>query len=235
LNATVVGTVTANIGTTNGLALDTSVNGILVAQGSTTSGEKGPLIQGAVTTAAPTYTTAQTSPLSLTTAGALRVDGSGATQPVSGTVTANAGTGNFTVVQSTASNLNATVQGTTAAGSGSATNLVTVQGNASGTPIPVTGSVVVDKSSTGTITNPTGSTSSFTVLAANSNRIGFSIYNGTNKVLYIAMAATATTSAYTLQVAIGGFYESNITYTGIITGIFATNPTGPIGVTEYSP
>src|SRR5271156_4448512 len=79
LNATVTGTVTANIGTTNGLALDTSVNGILVAQGSTTSGEKEPLIQGAVTTAAPTYTTAQTSPLSLTTAGALRIDGSAVT------------------------------------------------------------------------------------------------------------------------------------------------------------
>lgn len=88
LNATVVGTVTANIGTTNGLALDTSVNGILVAQASTTSGEKGPLIQGAVTTAAPTYTTGQTDPISLTTAGAVRVDGSGVTQPVSGTVAA---------------------------------------------------------------------------------------------------------------------------------------------------
>jgi len=88
----VSGTVTANIGTTNGLALDTSVNGILVSQGSTTSGEKGPLVQGAVTTGSPTYSTAQTSPLSLTTAGALRVDGSATTQPVSGTVTANQGT-----------------------------------------------------------------------------------------------------------------------------------------------
>lgn len=44
-----------------------------VAQGSTTSGQTGLLMQGAVTTAAPSYTTAQTSPLSLTTAGLLRV------------------------------------------------------------------------------------------------------------------------------------------------------------------
>ena len=66
------GTITANIGTTNGLALDSSVNGLLVAQGSTTSGEKGPLAQGAVTTNAPSYTTAQTSPLSLDTSGLLR-------------------------------------------------------------------------------------------------------------------------------------------------------------------
>jgi hypothetical protein len=50
-----------------------------VAQGSTTSGQVGPLMQGAVTTAAPSYTTAQTSPLSLTTAGELRVTGGGNT------------------------------------------------------------------------------------------------------------------------------------------------------------
>jgi hypothetical protein len=43
------------------------------AQGSTTSGQNGPLIQGAVTTAAPTYTTGQTSPLSLDPNGNLRV------------------------------------------------------------------------------------------------------------------------------------------------------------------
>lgn len=88
LNANVSGTITANIGTTNGLALDASVNSLLVAQGSTTSGEKGTLIQGAVSTVSPTYTTAQTNPLSLTTAGALRVDASASTQPVSGTVAA---------------------------------------------------------------------------------------------------------------------------------------------------
>lgn len=65
------------------------------AQGSTTAGQKGVLTQGAVTTAAPAYTSGNTDPLSLTPAGALRVDGSASTQPVSGTVTANAGTGTF--------------------------------------------------------------------------------------------------------------------------------------------
>jgi hypothetical protein len=66
------------------------------AQGSTTSGQNGVLIQGAVTTVAPTYTTGQTNPLSLNTSGGLRVDGSGVTQPVSGIVTANQGTANAT-------------------------------------------------------------------------------------------------------------------------------------------
>jgi hypothetical protein len=58
---------------TNAFALDSSVNGILNAQGSTTSGEKGPLVQCAVTTAAPTDTTAQTDPLSCDTSGLLRM------------------------------------------------------------------------------------------------------------------------------------------------------------------
>lgn len=43
-----------------------------VAQGSVTLGEVGTLIQGAVTTTAPTYTNGQTSPLSLQTDGSLR-------------------------------------------------------------------------------------------------------------------------------------------------------------------
>jgi hypothetical protein len=66
------------------------------AQGSTTSGENGVLIQGAVTTSAPSYSTGTTNPLSITTVGNLRVDGSSVTQPISGTVTADQG-GSWTV------------------------------------------------------------------------------------------------------------------------------------------
>jgi len=46
----------------------------ILTQGSTTSGQSGHLMMGAVTTAAPSYTTAQTSPLSLDPAGNLRVN-----------------------------------------------------------------------------------------------------------------------------------------------------------------
>jgi len=70
-NAFVTNTVTVD---------DTTAN---LAQASTTSGQTGVMAQGAATTAAPTYTTAKTYPLSLNLAGGLRVDGSGVTQPVS--------------------------------------------------------------------------------------------------------------------------------------------------------
>lgn len=85
---------TYTTGQTSPLSLDTSgqlrITGTVsaggVSQGSTTSGQTGNLIQGAVTTAAPSYTTAQTSPLSLDTAGNLRVN----------VVTGGAGGGNVT-------------------------------------------------------------------------------------------------------------------------------------------
>ena len=60
--------------------------------GSTTSGQTGNIAMGAVTTAVPSYTTGQTNAFSMTTAGALRVDGSGVTQPVSLTSTTITGT-----------------------------------------------------------------------------------------------------------------------------------------------
>lgn len=146
---TISGTVTANAGTnlnTSLLALEsggnlativTNTNNLSLAQASTTSGQKGNLILGAVTTAAPSYTTAQSDPLSLTTTGALRVDGSAVTQPVSLTSTTITGTvavtesgtwnvglssginaigsitnTSFAATQATAASLNATVVGT---------------------------------------------------------------------------------------------------------------------------
>ena len=78
--------------------------------------------------------------------GALKVDGSASTQPVSGTVTANQGgawtvaatqSGTWNVSQATASNLNAAVVGVGSAGTASG-GVLTVQGAASMTPLLVT-------------------------------------------------------------------------------------------------
>lgn len=55
---------------TNRLLIDDNST---VGQGSTTLGQNGVLVQGAVTTSNPSYTTAQTNPLSLDTSGGLRV------------------------------------------------------------------------------------------------------------------------------------------------------------------
>jgi hypothetical protein len=71
-STTITGTVAVTQSTSPWVTSDQN----FVTQGSTTSGEKGVLMQGAVTTSPPSYTTAQTSPLSLDTSGNLRVVGS---------------------------------------------------------------------------------------------------------------------------------------------------------------
>lgn len=80
-----INNITGTVSLPTGAATEASLSKLTLIQGSTTAGQSGPLIQAAVTTAAPTYTTGQTSPLSLTTSGALRVDTSGSV--ISGTVT----------------------------------------------------------------------------------------------------------------------------------------------------
>lgn len=60
----------------------------------------GTYISALVGSSSPSYTNGNMSPLSITTSGALRVDGSSVTQPISGTITANAGTGVFNVTPS---------------------------------------------------------------------------------------------------------------------------------------
>ncbi len=80
----------------------------------------------------------------ITSMTALKVDGSGVTQPVSGTVTSNAGSGNFTVAQATGSNLHTVLDSgsTTAATQATAANL-----NATATIQVVTGtSLAADQS-----------------------------------------------------------------------------------------
>jgi hypothetical protein len=90
-SVTVSGTITANAGTnlnTSALALEsggnlssikTNTDNLALTLGSTTSGQKGNLILGAVTTSNPTYTTGNSNPLSVTTAGELRVGSDGCT------------------------------------------------------------------------------------------------------------------------------------------------------------
>jgi hypothetical protein len=151
---------TVNLGTIAGIALDATVAKLNVAQGGALGSNTGPMVQGSVTTAAPSYTTGQVSPVSLTTAGLLRVDASGttvpvsgtffqatqpvsgtfwqATQPVSGTVTANAGTGTFAVSGTVSTNADAAI------GAGAAPSKSLVVGGVfnSSAPAPTTGQTV---------------------------------------------------------------------------------------------
>jgi hypothetical protein len=68
-----INNISGTVSLPTGAATESSLVKLPLTQGSSTSGQSGPLVQGAVTTAAPTYINGQTSPLSLQTDGSQRV------------------------------------------------------------------------------------------------------------------------------------------------------------------
>lgn len=78
-----------------------------------------------------------------------------------------------------------------------------------------------------------GSASSVTLLAANSDRLGATIYNDSTAALYVKLGATASTSSFTVKMASDGYFEVPYGYTGVIDGIWAS-ATGNARITEVS-
>lgn len=174
------------------------IDNLPLTQGAATAGQNGILAQGAVTTAAPTYTTGNSNPFSLTTAGSLRVDGSGSTQPVSGTVTVTDGagalnviidSGTTTVTQATGTNLHMVCDSGCTPGGSFADNAAFTFGT---TAINNMGAVV-DDTATNTVTE---------------NSAGAPRMN-TNRILYtMPTNSTGTALALALDVSVDGLEGS---------------------------
>lgn len=201
------------------------------AQGATTSGELGSLSMGAATSSAPSYTTATSNPLSLTLAGALRVDGSAVTQPISAAslpLPAGAATSaNQTTISSTLSAISAQLPAALGQTTSAASLSVVIASSQSAIP------VIQDVASTGALTSVSLTTSTQVLLAANSSRKGFMIYNDSLNMLFVAFAATASTTAFSTKIQAGGAYEPGIDYTGVISGI-ASSASGAARITEFT-
>jgi hypothetical protein len=166
-------------------------------------------------------------------AGTVAVTQSTSPWVVSGTVTANAGSGTFTVGGTVTSN-----QGTPNSLANAWPVEVTDGTNVLGTnanPLVITGSVSSSKSTTGTITSVPGSTSSVTLLASNANRVSATIFNDTSSgdVLYVALSASASTTAFTIKLWPGSYWELSTDYTGTISGIWSVG-TGNARITELT-
>lgn len=84
--------------------------------------------------------------------------------------------------------------------------------------------VAIQKAASGGAANVSSSASSVTLIAANINRKGFTIFNDSAQILYVKFGATASTSSFHVKMAAGGYYESmvGVNYTGIIDGIWAS-------------
>ena len=97
------------------------------------------------------------------------------------------------------------------------------------------GAVIIQTSTSSIITSATAAITSTTVLPANTNRKAAYFYNDSTAILYLAFAATASITAYTVQIGINGYYEMPVPtlYTGLITGIWST-ANGAVRITELS-
>jgi hypothetical protein len=161
--------VSGTVSLPTGAATEASLAKLTLGQGSTTSGQTGALILGAVTTAAPSYTTAQSSPLSLTTGGLLRVDPG--TVTVTGTVAATqSGTWNITNISGTVSlptgAATAAKQPALGTAGSPSTDVITVQGRSGMTALDV---AIVSGGSVDSPTTPAFQNLTSSALAAGSS------------------------------------------------------------------
>lgn len=83
--------------------------------------------------------------------------------------------------------------------------------------------LITPQSATATLSTVASSASSVTLLASNSIRKGMIIYNNSTQFLYLAFAASASTSVFTYPIPPGAIYENSgldTLYTGKVTGIW---------------
>jgi hypothetical protein len=95
----------------------------------------------------------------------------------------------------------------------------------------------IPEPATAALTQPAQNAASAVVLAANANRRGFVIENAPQDDiadLFLAFAATATTSAYTKRLRPGEGWDRRGGYTGVISGIWSDAGSGSAKVTEES-
>lgn len=75
-------------------------------------------------------------------------------------------------------------------------------------------------SNTAVPTNVTAAATSNTIMAANSNRKGGTIWNNSTARLYLELGASASLTVFTAILEAGGYYEVPFNYTGTISGIW---------------
>jgi hypothetical protein len=98
---------------------------------------------------------------------------------------------------------------------------------------------IVGAANVGTISSVNDAASSTTILAANANRTGASFFNDSTEICYLALSnTTASATAFTVKMDPGGYFELPVCqsgpYTGVVVGIWASNGSGAMRVTEYT-
>lgn len=90
------------------------------------------------------------------------------------------------------------------------------------------------RAATATTTSVSDTALSTTLLAANANRLGATVYNDSTVDLYLKLGATASLTSFTVKMAADGYYEVPFNYTGIIDGIWASDAIGAARIVELT-
>lgn len=99
----------------------------------------------------------------------------------------------------------------------------------------ILGRTAPQKASTSAVTTVADNAANVTLLAANTNRLGATITNDSSARLHVKLGATASTTSYTASLAQHDYFEVPFGYTGIIDGIWASDPNdGAARVTELT-
>lgn len=109
-----------------------------------------------------------------------------------------------------------------------ATDIASVS-SANGLEIDITRN---QRTSSTTLANVSQSASNVTILASNTSRLGATIHNDGDDILYLKFGTTASTTSFTVKMQVDDYYEVPFGYTGIIDGIWASSGSGAARVTE---
>jgi hypothetical protein len=256
-----INNISGTISLPTGAATEASLAKLTLSQGSTTSGQAGPLILGAVTTAAPSYTTGQSSPISLTTSGALRVFASNTSLSDLNATVAQTGTWNIATITGSitpgvsAGNLGKAEDAAHTTGDVGVMALAvrndagTALAGTTGDYIPITtdangavhiSDVIAKKVGTPTLSSVAASATSVTLLSANTSRRQVVLVNDSSAICYVKFGTTASSTSYTVQmpaiannIASHLFIDEDPVYTGRIDAIWAS-ATGNMRITEIT-
>lgn len=97
------------------------------------------------------------------------------------------------------------------------------------------GTVTPATSTTAVVSSVPDSASSVTLLAANPDRLGGTVYNDSTVELFITLGATSSLTAFTVAVPADGYYELPSGWVGPVSGIWASDGSGAARVTELQP
>lgn len=105
--------------------------------------------------------------------------------------------------------------------------------------LTVTGSLSIAPTTSATTarTNTAASTSSVTVLAANANRLAFTLFNDSDKKMYVKCGTTASTSSFDAELLPNdrwGTKDLSVNYTGKVDAIWEAGVTGNARATEFT-